>query len=148
MRRAEREDDAAVRVETEPMGTLEQIDERLQSSMPNEDDVENFADFFMRGSDNLKKFAAEFDDIGNQFRNRVGSPLERSPEPAQDAAAMKREDELAEILNRKTTTAIGKYSVLRPGQSVPGSGVNREASKPLRGMPPRKSTKIGDQMIV
>lgn len=52
----------------------------------------------------------------------------------QDDAAMKREDELAEILNRKTTSAIGKYSAMRANNYPPGTGVNRQASKPLRGL--------------
>lgn len=61
LRRQHLDDDEEVRVETEPAP----VDDHLQNSMPNDEEVENFADFFMRGSDNLKRFAAEFDDIGN-----------------------------------------------------------------------------------
>ena len=43
--------------------TLEAI-KSLTSSMPNEDDMERFNEFFMKGSHNLKKFDSEYDDIG------------------------------------------------------------------------------------
>ena len=64
--------------------------------MPNESEVENFADFFMRGSDNLKKFAEEFDDIGHRFRSNA-SPSNKTDTFAR-ADTFAREDELAEIL--------------------------------------------------
>ena len=92
---------------------LEQVPERsehLGSSLPNESEVENFAEFFLRGSDNLKKFAEEFDDIGQRFRSN------KSPSDKTDTFA--REDELAEILSKKTTTAIGHNSVNRIGNGI------------------------------
>lgn len=89
------------------------------SSLPNDDEAQRFADFFLHGSNNLRRYNEEFDDIGaaDERASVMGAP---------DATTdMHREEQLAQLLGKKT--AVGKKAVPRFG----GEGGR-----------PRKSTKI------
>ena len=79
---------------------------------PEARDVEQFANFFMNDTENLKRFNPEFDLVQPD-----------NPEQKQ----------LDEVLNRPTTSAIGKHSEMRRPQGFP-----------LK----KKNTRIDQEMIV
>ena len=68
--------------------------------MPPDDDMERFAEFF-KGSDKIKKYAAEFDDLDNSIHRRLDPSS-----PQNKNNSIEREEELAEILGRKTKTGF------------------------------------------
>jgi hypothetical protein len=94
------------------------------SSFPPDDEAQRFADFFLQGSHNLRQYNAEYDDIGAAV-DKPDLAAQPVSAPNAPATSMDREEQLAELLRKKT--AVG-------GNAMPrfGSAVNR----------PRKTTKI------
>lgn len=106
---------------------MDTLNRSPNSSLPPDDEAQRFADFFLQGSNNLRQYNAEFDDIGAADDQ---AQVISGPDAAPD---MRREEQLAQMLGKKT--AVGSRAIPRFGD---GNAVNR----------PRKSTRIDAQMIL
>lgn len=95
-----------------------QIRQREQQELAGDTEVDKFTNFFLEGSDKVKRMDRDFDDIGQyasaaRFGEQQDQQRPGAHETSYGGGVSPDDEELNRILRRPTTSAIGKASDVR-----------------------------------